>query len=314
MKYDASRPDWPDRDRFVLSSGPRVDAALLDALPHRLRARARRPPAVPAVGLAHARPPRVAPHHRASRSRPVRSARASRNAVGMAIAESTCAPASAPTSCDHHMFGICSDGDLEEGISHEAASLAGHLQLGRLVVRLRRQPHHDRRPDRARLQRRRRQALRGLRLARRALGEAANDLDALEAGCAAAWPKTTRPSLIVLRSHIGYPSPKFTTPRTRTATRSAPTRSRVKGDPRPCRPTRLLRARRRARATTARPAVRERPHREAWDERRADGTATAPSCDACTRRPRGLARLGAEAARRATSGEQVATRAGDRRC
>ena len=38
-----------------------------------------------------------------------------------------------PELVDHHTFVICSDGDLEEGISHEAASLAGHLGLGRLV-------------------------------------------------------------------------------------------------------------------------------------------------------------------------------------
>ena len=65
----------------------RVDAALLDALPHRLRARARRPARVPAVGLAHAGPPRVPPHRRASRSRPVRSARASPTGSASALAE-----------------------------------------------------------------------------------------------------------------------------------------------------------------------------------------------------------------------------------
>src|SRR5437763_8566034 len=55
------------------------------------------------------------------------------NAVGMGIAERWLRGRFGPDVCDHHTFVICSDGDLMEGISHEAASLAGHLGLGRLV-------------------------------------------------------------------------------------------------------------------------------------------------------------------------------------
>ncbi len=67
---------------------------------------------------------------------------------------------------DHFTFVIASDGDIEEGICGEARSLAGHLGLGRLIVVLRQQPHLDRGRHLARVQRGRRQALRGLRLAR----------------------------------------------------------------------------------------------------------------------------------------------------
>ena len=51
----------------------------------------------------------------------------------MALAEAHLRQRFGPEVSDHHVFAICSDGDLEEGISHEAASLAGHLGLGRLV-------------------------------------------------------------------------------------------------------------------------------------------------------------------------------------
>ena len=75
-------------------------------------------------------------------------------------------PAAGDSPFDHHIFAIASDGDLEEGVSAEASSLAGHQQLGNLVAALRRQPDLDRGRHQHRLQRGRRLALRGLRLAR----------------------------------------------------------------------------------------------------------------------------------------------------
>src|SRR6266850_25218 len=55
------------------------------------------------------------------------------NGVGMAIAEANLRARFGAELCDHRIFAICSDGDLSEGVSHEAGSLAGHLGLGRLV-------------------------------------------------------------------------------------------------------------------------------------------------------------------------------------
>ena len=146
---------------------------------------------------------------RASRSRPVRSARASANAVGIAIAEKHLRARFGADVCDHHVFGICSDGDLMEGISHEAASLAGHLQLGRLVF-----VYDDNHitidgDDRARVQRRRARSA-----SRRTAGTSCSSArppktsTRSKPGCARAWPRSDRPTLVVLRSHIGYPSPK----------------------------------------------------------------------------------------------------------
>jgi transketolase len=111
---------------------------------------------------------------------------------------------------DHHTYFICSDGDLQEGISHEAASLAGHHGLGRLTKVY--DDNHitndgitelalsDDAPGRFRAY--------GWHVVE--LGEVANDLDALEAGLREGMAESSRPSLIVLRSHIGWPSPKFT--------------------------------------------------------------------------------------------------------
>ena len=70
------------------------------------------------------------------------------NSVGMAIAERLLAARFGDGIVDHHTYVIASDGDLMEGISHEAISIAGHLQAQEADRLLRRQPHHHRRLDR----------------------------------------------------------------------------------------------------------------------------------------------------------------------
>ena len=210
MKYDAGAPDWPDRDRFVLSNGHAsmllYSLLYLTGFGLTLDDLER----VPAVGLEDRRPPRVRATRPASRSPPVRSARASPTASASASPRRTSARASASEVVDHHMFVFCGDGDLEEGVSHEAASLAGHLGLGRLVYVY--DDNHitidgptelsysDDVPER----------FEGYGWHVVELGEVANDLDALEAGLREGMAEAERPSLVMLRSHIGWPSPKYT--------------------------------------------------------------------------------------------------------
>jgi len=130
------------------------------------------------------------------------------NGVGMALAEAHLAARFNRPDCkivDHYTYAIVSDGDLMEGISHEAASLAGHLGLGKLIylydsnsisidgptslaftedvaARFEAYGWHV-------------QAIDG------------HDMVAVEAALGAARAETTRPSLIVARTHIGYGSP-----------------------------------------------------------------------------------------------------------
>ncbi len=165
MRYDPRDPEWPDRDRFVLSCGHACilqyamlhltgyDLSLDDL--RRFRQWGSKTPGHPEV------------HHTPGievTTGPLGQGFA--NAVGMALAERLVRTRFGREVCDHRTFVIASDGCMMEGISHEAASLAGHLGLGRLARRLRRQPHHHRRADRAHLRRRRGGPLRGLRLAR----------------------------------------------------------------------------------------------------------------------------------------------------
>ena len=115
-----------------------------------------------------------------------------------------------PELVDHHTFVICSDGDLMEGLSHEAASLAGHLGLGRLIYIY--DDNHitidgvteitlsDDASERFEAY--------GWHVER--LGEVANDTDVLEAAVRRAMAVEDKPSFLQLRTHIGYPSPHFT--------------------------------------------------------------------------------------------------------
>ena len=136
LKHHPANPLWADRDRFVLSAGH--GSALLYSLLHvtGYGLTHRRPEAVPPVGQQDAGTSRSAATRRASRSPPARWARAWPTPSGMAIAEAQLAGTynrDGHAVVDHRTWAIVSDGDLMEGVAAEAASLAGHLKLGKLV-------------------------------------------------------------------------------------------------------------------------------------------------------------------------------------
>ena len=134
LKFDAADPDWPDRDRFVLSAGhgSMLLYALLYLLGYeemtlaeleRFRQLESRTPGHPEHGIAKGIEATTGP-----------LGQGISNAVGMALAERLLAARFGPEIVDHYTYVIASDGDLMEGVSHEAASLAGHLRLGKLIV------------------------------------------------------------------------------------------------------------------------------------------------------------------------------------
>jgi transketolase len=209
LRYDAATPDWPDRDRFVLSNG-HVSALLYSMLYltgyglersdlEQFRQWGSRTPGHPEYG--HTAGVEVT-------TGPLGQGIA--NAVGMALAEVNLRERLGSQLTDHHTFVIAGDGCLSEGVSHEAASLAGHLGLGRLIAIY--DDNHitiDGVTELA-LTDDARERFRAYGWHVLELGESANDLDALEAGLRAGMAETERPSLVVLRSHIGWPSPKWT--------------------------------------------------------------------------------------------------------
>jgi transketolase len=132
------------------------------------------------------------------------------NGVGMGIAERWLRARFGPELVDHYTFVICSDGDLMEGISNEAASLAGHLGLGRLVYVY--DDNHITIDGATELAYTDNVAERFDAYGWHTdyIGEVANDTDALEAALRRAMAVEDKPSMILLRSHIGWPSPHKT--------------------------------------------------------------------------------------------------------
>jgi transketolase len=208
LKHDPADPAWSDRDRFVLSCGHAsmlLYSALylsgydlsLDDLKN-FRQWGSRTPGHPEYGHTPGVETTTGP-----------LGQGVGNAVGMALAESHLAAIfNRPDRpvIDHRTYFICSDGDLMEGVSQEAASFAGHFQLGKLIgfyddnhitidgstdltfsddVQRRFEAygwHVLRVPD-------------------------VNDLVVLDAAICAAQAETARPTLIICRTHIGYGSP-----------------------------------------------------------------------------------------------------------
>ncbi|MEF8795105.1 MAG: transketolase [Salinivenus sp.] len=208
LRHSPRHPGWPNRDRFVLSAGHA--SMLLYSLLHLTGYD------LPLEEIKNFRQwDSVTPGHPEAHLTPGVETTTGplgqgfANGVGMAIAERLLADefntAEHPI-VDHNTYGICSDGDLMEGVSHEAASLAGHLGLGKLVYL-----YDDNKitidgsTDLAFTEDvgGRFEAY-GWHVTR---VEDANDLDAVDAALAAAKAETDRPSLIVVRSHIGYGSP-----------------------------------------------------------------------------------------------------------
>ena len=208
LRYNPANPDWLDRDRFVLSAGHACmllysvlyltgyDLTLDDI--KQFRQWGSRTPGHSEHGVTPGVEATTGP-----------LGQGVGNAVGMAIAEAQLAalfnrPGHA--IIDHHTYFVASDGDLMEGVSHEACSLAGHLKLGKLIGF-----YDDNRitidgstdlafsDDTAK-----RFEAYGWHVQRIQDG---NDLDAIDAAITQAKRVTDRPSLIIVRTHIAWGSP-----------------------------------------------------------------------------------------------------------
>ena len=208
LRVSPAHPGWPDRDRFVLScghacmlmyatlylSGYDLDLAEIK----QFRQWGSRTPGHVEFGVTPGVEATTGP-----------LGQGVGNAVGMAIAEAQLAAVfnrPGHAIIDHHTYFLASDGDLMEGISHEACSLAGHLRLGKLIGY-----YDDNRitidgstdlafsDDTAR-----RFEAYGWHVQKVADG---NDLEALDAATRQAKAAADRPSLIIVRTHIAYGSP-----------------------------------------------------------------------------------------------------------
>jgi transketolase len=209
LRANPADPQWPNRDRFVLSSGHACvlqysllhltgyDLALGDL--ESFRQWGSRTPGHPERGHTPGIEITTGP-----------LGQGIGNAVGIALAERfLCDRFNRPGAelVDHHTYAICSDGDMMEGISQEAASIAGHFGLGKLVVCY--DDNHITIDGTTSLSfdtesHGRRLEASGWHVQHVADSE---DVQALSAAIEAARAETERPSFIVVRSHIAYPAP-----------------------------------------------------------------------------------------------------------
>ncbi|MHC4713980.1 MAG: transketolase [Planctomycetota bacterium] len=211
LRHNPKNPQWFDRDRFVLSNGHA--SMLLYSMLHltgydlslddleNFRQLDSRTPGHPEV------------HHTAgveTTTGPL--GQGLMNSVGMAMAEAHLAAVFNKPGhdiVDHHTYVFCGDGDLMEGASHEAASLAGHLGLHKLIwiyddnhISIEGPTELAYSDDAAK-------RFEAYDWHVQNIGEKANDLEVVAAAIEAARAETERPSLIIVRTHIGYGSPNM---------------------------------------------------------------------------------------------------------
>jgi transketolase len=208
MKHDPADPAWPDRDRFVLSCGHAsmllysclylsgYDLTLDDL--KEFRQWGSKTPGHPELHFTPGVETTTGP-----------LGQGISNAVGMAVAEAHLAATfnrDGHTLVDHHTWFICSDGDMMEGISHEAASFAGHQKLGKLIgfyddnkITIDGSTDLSYSDDAAK-----RFEAYGWQVLHI---DDVNDLAQIERAVAAAKAERNRPTMVVTRTHIGFGSP-----------------------------------------------------------------------------------------------------------
>ncbi len=208
LKHNPANPNWFNRDRFILSAGH--GSMLLYSLLHltgydlpleelkRFRQLGSRAPGHPERGITPGVETTTGP-----------LGQGFGNGVGMAMAEAFLAARynqPGHTVIDHFTYGLLSDGDLMEGVASEAASLAGHLRLGKLIYLY--DQNHVTLSAATGLtfteDCRKRFDAYGWQTQSVADG---NDLGAIDAALRAAREEIYRPSLILVRTHLGYGSP-----------------------------------------------------------------------------------------------------------
>ena len=205
LKFDAARPDWPDRDRFVLSAGH--GSMLIYALLHlngyedMTLDQIRNFRQLGAITAGHPE----AGHAGGIETTTGPLGQGIANAVGMAMAEAHLAAKFGRDLVDHFTYVIAGDGCLMEGVSHEAASMAGHMGLSRLIVLFDDNGISiDGSTDLAVSED---TTARFEAYGWQVLAVDGHDMDAVSAAIAEARADTARPSLIRCRTVIGYGAP-----------------------------------------------------------------------------------------------------------
>lgn len=211
LRFNPQNPDWFNRDRVVLSNGhaSMLLYAMLYLTGYQLsleqikqfRQWGSQTPGHPEYGITPGVETTTGPLGQGILA-----------GVGMAMAEAHLAAVYNRQDwnlIDHYTYVLCGDGDVMEGASLEAASLAGHLHLGKLIyiyddnrITIEGKTALSYSDDIA-------QRFTGHRWHVQNIGDRANDLEALEDALLHAKRETERPSLIILQSHIGYGSPTF---------------------------------------------------------------------------------------------------------